>query len=157
MTSSTHDRPVLTLPHAARHLRRRALTADDGTRVVLDLPEARVLRDGETVEAVDGTRVVIRAAEEELLEITGPALARIAWHIGNRHTPCQVDEARLLIARDAVLQGMLERLGAHVRPLRAPFAPEGGAYGHGRTHGHGHAPEAGDDPDAPLRGGRAHG
>lgn len=147
MTSSTHDRRV-TLAHAARHLRRRALTADDGTRVVLDLPEARVLRDGETVEAVDGTRVVIRAAEEELLEITGPALARIAWHIGNRHTPCQVEESRLLIARDAVLRGMLERLGARVRPLRAPFAPEGGAYGHGRTHGHGHAPEAGDDPDA---------
>jgi len=141
---------TLTLPHTARHLRRRALTADDGSRVVLDLPEARVLADGEVVTATDGTRVTIRAADEDLLEVTGVALPRIAWHIGNRHTPCQVEDARLLIARDAVLRGMLERLGATVREVREPFAPEGGAYGHGRTHGHSHAPDAGDDPDAHL-------
>ena len=30
----------------------------------------------------------------------------------------------------------------------APFRPEGGAYGHGRTHGHHHGGAA-DDPDAP--------
>ena len=43
---------------------------------------------------------------------------------------------------------MLARLGAAVRPVEAPFRPEGGAYGHGRTHGHHHG-GAGDDPDAP--------
>ena len=33
---------------------------------------------------------------------------------------------------------MLEGLGASVTQVTAPFTPEGGAYGHGRTHGHEH-------------------
>ena len=33
---------------------------------------------------------------------------------------------------------MLEGLGASVEHVTAPFTPEGGAYGHGRTHGHEH-------------------
>ena len=150
MTSSTSDGRALTLPHTARYLRRRALTADDGTRVVIDLPEARVLGEGEVVTAVDGTRVTIRAASEDLLEVTGAALPRIAWHIGNRHTPCQVEGDRLLIRRDPVLRDMLERLGAVVREVCEPFAPEGGAYGHGRTHGHSHSHDARADPNAHL-------
>ena len=43
---------------------------------------------------------------------------------------------------------MLARLGAPARDVEAPFRPEGGAYGHGRTHGHHHG-GASDDPDAP--------
>lgn len=140
----------LTLPHTARYLRRRALTTDDGTRVVIDLPDARVLTDGEVITATDGTRVTIRAAAEDLLEVTGPALPRIAWHIGNRHTPCQVEADRLLIQRDPVLRDMLEKLGATLRDVCEPFAPEGGAYGHGRTHGHSHGHDAQADPNAHL-------
>jgi len=44
----------------------------------------------------------------------------------------------LLIRADGVLQAMLEQLGARVTTVTAPFTPEGGAYGHGRTHGHAH-------------------
>jgi urease accessory protein len=33
---------------------------------------------------------------------------------------------------------MLEHLGATVMQIEAPFTPEGGAYGHGRTHSHDH-------------------
>ncbi|HCQ64977.1 MAG TPA: urease accessory protein UreE, partial [Rhodobacteraceae bacterium] len=76
-------------------------------------------------------------AAEDLLEIRGD-LTRLAWHIGNRHTPCQIEPARLLIQRDHVLHDMLVKLGAEVSEVVAPFMPEGGAYGHGRTHGHAH-------------------
>ena len=69
-------------------------------------------------------------------------LMRLAWHIGNRHTPCQIEAGRLLIREDHVLEAMLRQLGATVTKVREPFTPEGGAYGHGRTmghdHGHGH-------------------
>jgi len=78
------------------------------------------------------------AAKEDLLEITGDNLTRLAWHIGNRHTPCQIEPSRLLIQRDHVLRGMLEKLGASLRDINEPFTPEGGAYGHGRTHSHAH-------------------
>jgi urease accessory protein len=140
---------TLTLDYAARYLRRRALTTDDGTRIIIDLPEARLLNDGEVIDCGD-TLVTIRAAEEDLLAITGEALPRIAWHIGNRHTPCQVEDARLLIQSDPVLRGMLEKLGATVREVCEPFHPEGGAYGHGRTHGHSHSHDPQADPDAHL-------
>jgi urease accessory protein len=65
-------------------------------------------------------------------------LPRLAWHIGNRHTPCQIAADHLLIRADHVLEGMLRGLGAGVTPTMAAFAPEGGAYGHGRTMGHDH-------------------
>ena len=48
-----------------------------------------------------------------------------------------------------MLEAMLARLGATVRPVMAPFAPEGGAYGHGRTHGHHHGGAADDPHGAP--------
>ncbi len=140
---------TLTLDYAARYLRRRALTTDGGTRVVIDLPDARLLQDGETIDC-NGTPITIRAADEDLLEVTGDTLPRIAWHIGNRHTPCQVEDARLLIQRDHVLRDMLEKLGATVREVCEPFHPEGGAYGHGRTHGHSHSHDAHEDPNAHL-------
>ena len=34
---------------------------------------------------------------------------------------------------------MLRLLGAEIEKLEAPFTPEGGAYGHGRTHSHEHS------------------
>ena len=86
----------------------------------------------------DGRGVAIFAAPEALIEVTGNDLTRIAWHIGNRHTPCQIAEGRLLIREDHVMADMLMRLGANVRRVTEPFTPEGGAYGHGRTHGHAH-------------------
>ena len=76
-------------------------------------------------------------ADEELLQIKGDLL-RFAWHIGNRHVPCQIEGARLLIQKDHVIKEMLVKLGAEVENVKEPFNPEGGAYGHGRTHSHAH-------------------
>ena len=78
------------------------------------------------------------AAPEPLLAVRHGNLPRIAWHVGNRHTPCQIADGHILIREDTVLQAMLEGLGASVEHVTAPFTPEGGAYGHGRTHGHEH-------------------
>ncbi|MCW8843077.1 MAG: urease accessory protein UreE, partial [Rhodobacteraceae bacterium] len=82
--------------------------------------------------------IEVKAAEEDLFEIAGGDLTRLAWHIGNRHTPCQIEAGRLLIQRNHVMHDMLEKLGATITEITAPFTPEGGAYGHGRTHGHSH-------------------
>jgi urease accessory protein len=63
----------------------------------------------------------------------------MAWHIGNRHMPCQFAGDHLLILRDPVIGHMLrDHLGADVAEVDAPFTPEGGAYGHGRTMPHAH-------------------
>jgi len=127
-----------TLNYDDRFMRRKVLATDSGERILVDLEHTVSLNQGDVLELGDGRLIGIRVAAEELLEVGGPDLLRLAWHIGNRHTPCQIDGNRLLIQRDHVLRDMLSGLGAELRDVVEPFTPEGGAYGHGRTHGHAH-------------------
>ena len=137
------------LDYEGRYRRRGVLCLGSGEEILLDLAEATELRDGDALVLEDGQRVTVRAAAEPLAEIRGD-LARLAWHIGNRHTPCEVQADRLLIQRDHVLEAMLQGLGARVAHIDAPFQPEGGAYGHGRTHGHSHSHDPQADPNAHI-------
>ena len=137
---------TLTLDFDDRHRRRRRYTGERGLAFLLDLPEAAVLRDGDGLALEGGGCVLVRAAPEPLVEVTAesPAqLARLAWHLGNRHLPTRIEAGRLLIRDDHVIVEMLRGLGASVRQVSEPFDPEGGAYGeHNRQpshpHGHGH-------------------
>jgi urease accessory protein len=133
------------LDYDARFLRRKVLHTETGRHVLVDLPKTTSLEQGDALETTDGKLIGIRAAAEPLLEVTGQPLHRVAWHIGNRHTPCQIEADRLLIQRDHVMRKMLEGLGAHIHEVIEPFTPEGGAYGHGRTHGHDHSAHHGPD------------
>lgn len=139
------------LTYEARLLRRRRMVSAGGREFLLDLPETLSVNDGDAFLLEDGTRIAVRAAPEALIEITGD-LPRLAWHIGNRHTPCQIEPGRLLIQRDHVLADMLARLGASLREIREPFTPEGGAYGHGRTFGHSHGGHERSGPDDEAAG-----
>ncbi|MGB2495421.1 MAG: urease accessory protein UreE [Candidatus Puniceispirillaceae bacterium] len=131
-------RDTVTLDYEARFIRRKKLVSDGGEAFLVELAETRSVNEGEGFQLDDGRVIAIRAASEPLLAVRHENLPRIAWHIGNRHTPCQICEDHLLIRDDQVLRTMLEQLGASVSALTAPFRPEGGAYGHGRTHGHQH-------------------
>ena len=129
---------TVTLGFDDRHRRRLRLATDDGRPFLLDLAQARALRDGDLLALDDGTLVQVRAAPEAILEISAAdpgALARLAWHLGNRHTPTQILPGLLRIRPDHVLEHLLtDHLGASVRPATAPFDPEGGAYGHAHDH-----------------------
>lgn len=133
-----HADDRLVLDYDERFLRRKRLTAAGGTEFLADLPETTSLDHGDALKLSDGRLVEVVAADEPLLEVTGDGLLRLVWHIGNRHTPCQIGAARLLIRRDHVLAAMLSQLGATLREVEEPFRPEGGAYGIGRTMGHDH-------------------
>lgn len=128
-----HD--LVVLDYDARLIRRRRLETVQGISFMVDLPSLTNLDAFWGFELSDGTRVQVIAAEEDLVEITGD-LPRLAWHIGNRHTPCQIEPTRLLIRRDHVIEAMLRQQGATLAPVMEPFTPEGGAYGLGRTMGH---------------------
>lgn len=133
---------ICKLDYTERFLRRKKLTTEDGAAFLVDLPQTTSLDHGDALELTDGGLVQIIAAAETLARITGPDLTRLAWHIGNRHTPCQIETDHLLIQADPVIEHMLEHLGARVEKVTAPFTPEGGAYGHGRTHSHEHVATA---------------
>jgi urease accessory protein len=118
-----------------------AMTGAGGLAFLLDLGEALPLRDGDGLLLDDGRTVEVAAAPEPLAEIAADGaseLVRIAWHLGNRHLPCQLLGDRIRIRHDHVIEEMVARLGASVTAVDAPFDPEGGAYraGHGH-HGHG--------------------
>src|ERR1700691_539588 len=116
-----------------RHRRRIVLTGEKGTTFLLDLPRAAALRDGDGLLLDDGAIVRIAGRPEPLVEIAAAStqgLARLAWHIGNRHIDVQIVGDVLRIRRDHVIEDMLRGLGARVTPIAAPFEPEAGAYAH---------------------------
>ena len=135
---------AVVLPYDDRHRRRLAMQGERGLEFLLDLPEATALRHGDGLVLEDGRMVEVRSKPEPLLVITSKDahhLARLAWHLGNRHVPAAIEHGRILIRPDHVLAEMLAGLGADVSAIEAPFDPEGGAYaqaGHGGNHGHHH-------------------
>ncbi len=127
------------LTYEDRFLRRKTLVLADGQRILVDLAQTTSLNHGGVLVLEGGGEIAIVAAAEPLLQVRAENLTPIAWHVGNRHTPCQIEADRLLIQPDHVISEMLVLLGAQVTEVAEPFTPEGGAYGHGRTHGHDHS------------------
>jgi len=119
-----------------RHRRRIVMTGERGGKFLLDLPEATALRDGDGLLLDNGAVVAVVARPEPLVEIAvgGAAertiMARLAWHLGNRHAEVEIVGGKLRMRRDPVLENMLIGLGAVLTPIEAPFEPERGAYGH---------------------------
>lgn len=136
------DRLVLAFDE--RHRRRIVLPLASGAEMLLDLPRAVAMADGDGLLCDDGSWIRVEAAAEPLLAISAAdphLLLRLAWHLGNRHTPAEVQPGRLLIRPDPVLADMLRGLGGEVAEVVEPFQPEGGAYGeggHGHVHDHEH-------------------
>jgi urease accessory protein len=136
-TAPTACYDLVVLTYDERLIRRKRLTTVHDESFLVDLPAVTNLDDFWGFQLDDGRTIQVVAAEEPLLQITGD-LPRLCWHIGNRHTPAQVEPTRLLIRRDHVLENMLRQLGADITLVTEPFTPEGGAYGTGRTMGHAH-------------------
>jgi len=149
---AAEERDRVTLAYDARHRRRLRMRGERGSEFLLDLPRTVLMREGDGLKLAGGGYVRVCAAAEPLLEVTAAspeALARLAWHLGNRHLPTDITRERILIHRDHVIAEMLLKLGAGVREVRAAFNPESGAYSgahhheheHEHEHGHGHGHE----------------
>jgi urease accessory protein len=139
----------LRLPFESRQKSRLRTKLVSGEEVALMLPRGEVLRGGDLVTASDGRVIEVLSEPEKLLHVESDSLAKLAYHLGNRHVPVQVGQAFLRLAEDHVLEEMLKKLGAKVTHVEAPFEPEAGAYagghhqhdemGHGgKIHDHHH-------------------
>lgn len=142
-------RASVTLAFDQRHRRRVMMEDDDGRPFLLDLTRAAHLADGDGLELDCGGFIAVIAAPEPVADLTAAdpvALARLAWHVGNRHVPVQVlAQGALRVPDDPVLLDMASGLGARVTRKMAPFQPEPGAYdrdgadgGHHDPHHHHH-------------------
>jgi len=136
------------------HERRRARAGEwvgvKGIRFALDLDAETDLRAGDALELENGDLIEVVAAAEPLLEVRAadsPALARIAWHLGDRHVPIQMFANRIRLRREPALEALIASLGGKIVAIEAPFDPEGGAYArhaqaHHQNHDQGHEAHA---------------
>ena len=124
---------AISLEAQERHIRRKVIALGIGEDVLVDFEKAIKLEDGDSLVLEDGRLIQIKARPEDLLEVRGADanhLARLAWHIGNRHLEEQIEPARILIRPDHVIAKMLEHQGAVVTKTCETFSPEHGAYAH---------------------------
>lgn len=157
VVSSTPATVAVTLDHLARQKSRGLLRLDDGSEAALLLERGPALRHGDRLRADDGLIVQVQAALEGLSVVTARdplALARAAYHLGNRHIAVQIEALRLAYLHDHVLDDMLRELGFEVGFAAEAFEPESGAYGHGHAHlahphGHSHSHDHGHDHGHP--------
>jgi urease accessory protein len=133
--ASAKDRVILDA--SDRNRRRIVLTGEKGTEFLLDFEKPIALRDGDGLVLDHGSIVLVAGQPEALIEVSahGPLdFLRLAWHLGNRHTDVQIVGDKIRIRHDHVLEDMLRGLGAHLKPIDAPFdpeaaAPQGHSYG----------------------------
>jgi len=138
MSSPKPPSDTVKLTFEARCKSRLLLRLDSGDTAALVVERGRLLRGGDRVRTEDGRDIEIIAVEEALLEAVSDdpvALAKAAYHLGNRHVAVQVMPGRLRFLNDHVLGEMVKGLGLQVVPVLAVFEPEGGAYGHHHAHG----------------------
>jgi urease accessory protein len=133
------DVDSVALGYDDRHRRRLRLTTKNGEPVLLDLTKPQPLDEGDGLAFEgDGGWLRINAAPEQVLEIKGKNnrhLIQLTWQLGNRHLPTQIlDDGRLRIRYDQVVEEMLANLGAILERLEAPFTPESNGFGR-RTRG----------------------
>lgn len=135
----------VTLTYDQRCKSRQRLRLDDGSEAALLLERGTVLADGDRLADDEGTLVAVKAAPETLSAVRAAdalALARAAYHLGNRHVPLQITPGEVRYQHDHVLDDLVAALGLKVEVVTAPFHPEPGAYGPragGHGHGEGHA------------------
>src|SRR5947209_5759384 len=84
---------TLVLTFEQRSRSRLHATLLTGGAIGLDLPRGTVLRGGDTLLADDGRVVEVRSADEDVMDAhceDAGTLARVAYHLGNRHAPVEV-------------------------------------------------------------------
>jgi urease accessory protein len=139
----------LLLPFELRSRSRFRAQLVGGEDVGVILARGQVLRGGDLLLADDGRVIEVAAADETVSTVYSGdprALARAAYHLGNRHVALQIGQGWLRYGHDHVLDEMLQGFGLSVTVEQAPFEPEAGAYhadaegphSHAHSHGHGH-------------------
>ncbi|MBI5551329.1 MAG: urease accessory protein UreE [Desulfobacterales bacterium] len=129
---------TLTLPWEQRTRSRLRVVLDNGVEAGLFLERGTILRGGDLLAAEDGMVVRVQAADEPLSSVIcddALKMARVCYHLGNRHTALEISAGEIRYLRDPVLDALVQHLGLSVQHIAAPFEPEVGAYaGHGHSH-----------------------
>jgi len=136
---TTDGEPTDRLPltwELRRKSRLRTNTAS-GEEIGLFLPRGSVLFAGDLIRTTDGRIIEVEAAPEDVSTITTPdavLLARVAYHLGNRHVRTQVGPGFIRYRHDRATNELVHQLGAEVIVEEVPFEPERGTKDHPHDH-----------------------
>jgi urease accessory protein len=117
------DRVALTWEQ--RYKSRQKLVTRQGREIALALPTGTRLQAGDLLPTADGC-IAVELAVEDVLRICPRSLqeaAFVAYHIGNRHLPLEIDAETLKTPYDAGLESYLVQLGLAVERMPLPFTP----------------------------------
>lgn len=121
---------------------RQVVPLPSGGEVGIALERGSALTPGAYLRCDDGSILRIEAAPESLSQAQSAdplTLTRVAYHLGNRHIPVEIQAGQLRYQHDHVLDDMVRGLGVAVASVQAAFQPEAGAYGRGgHSHDHDH-------------------
>jgi len=127
----------INLPWEKRIKSRLRAQLDNGDEAGIFLERGTVLRGGDILTGSSGELVEVMAAPETVSTVRPEdplQLARLCYHLGNRHVALEILPGRIRYLHDHVLDEMVAQLGGSVTVETAPFEPEHGAYG-GHDHG----------------------
>jgi len=134
-TGEASDRLALTWE--LRRKSRLKATTESGQEIGLFLPRGTVLSEGDLLRTADDRIVEIEAAPEDVSIISSPdavLLARVAYHLGNRHVRTQVGPGFIRYRHDRATDELVRKLGAEVIVEDLPFEPERGTKDHAHDH-----------------------
>jgi urease accessory protein len=147
---------VLELDFDTREKSRVRVRSESGDEVGIFLERGTTLRDGDCLVSDDGRvfRVTAKAEPVSLVSVPhGFELARLAYHLGNRHVRLQIGidserpnlepQAFIRYQPDHVLDDLVTKFGFRVTHVSLPFEPEPGAY-HSGGHAHPHSHDTSD-------------
>jgi urease accessory protein len=134
----------LVLPFERRQKTRQRARLSTGQEIGIQLLRGTVLRGGDRLRSAVGNVIEVVSAPEVVSTVPTRSLidlARVAYHLGNRHVALEVGDGWVRYLADHVLDAMVDQLGLLVVRELEPFEPERGAYGeHGTPHAQANAP-----------------
>ena len=128
----------ISLDHDTRKKTRIKTTTEKGEAIGVFLERGQPLAVGEIIETECGKKIAVKCKAEAVCTARTDdwfTFAKICYHLGNRHTVLQIGEKWLRFKPDHVLAELVTNYGLTVDDTPAIFAPENGAYSHGK-HSH---------------------
>jgi len=112
-----------------RILRKKTNTGRD---IAIALDEHKPLKVGDIVFEDEQIQVVVRTKKEEVYVIKPTSMTemgKVAFELGNRHTPCLVSELEVVVRFDETLERLFDEVGVAYekteRRFKEPFKYRG--------------------------------
>ena len=97
---------------------------DHGTDIALSLDQEEPLQYGDVLFEDETRRIAVRTKMEAVIVIRPKdmtEMGKAAFELGNRHTPCLIDEDEIIVRADHTLDKLLDEVGVSYETTERRF------------------------------------